>query len=212
MISYLLATIAFFAPPQEWEIAQLQNPSPYLQVAFFGKSLHGFRPSINYAVEEVDVSLKEYLKSVKEIQMADPNSKWRDLGRFAMKGGTGRLTEMASPSAWGEIKILQAILVKNKKAHILTTAILKEDFPKHQKELLQTLQSLQFADTSWEPIVNQEKKEKIESLLLGVIDEAKWKELQQEAQVVAQELGNHWQFLVLKEGRSKMYTVSSDKE
>src|SRR5207253_2333301 len=142
--------------------------------------LHGFRPSINYAVEETDVSLKEYIKSVKEIQMADSSSKWRDLGRFAMKGGTGRLTEMASQSAWGEIKILQAILVKDKKAHILTTAILKEDFPKYQKDLLAALQSLQFAENVWEPMIDKDKKGKIATLLLSVIDEAKWKELQRE--------------------------------
>src|SRR5579872_5748842 len=90
-----------FIPPSGWEIAQLKNPSPHVKVGFIGKGTGEFRPSINLAEEDVDVSLKEYVKAVKELQLADPTTKWRDLGKLPMQSGTGRLTEMSNSSPWG---------------------------------------------------------------------------------------------------------------
>ena len=130
------AEICTFLPPAGWEIAQPKNLSHHVQVGFLGKGSTDFRPSINIAFEDVDVPLKEYVKAVKKIQTAQPKTQWTDLGKFPMKAGTGRLTEITTSTPWGEIKMLQALFVKHGKAYILTGAVLKQDLPKFQAELL----------------------------------------------------------------------------
>ncbi len=136
-----------FTPPPGWEMAKLKNPSPYLKLGFLGKGEKEFRPSINLSVEEgVGVSLKEYVKAVKEIQKEDPTAQLRDLGPFAVKSGSGRLLEIASTSPWGEIRMLQLLFVEGGKAYILTAAALKGDFVKIQSDILQSFQSLSIVE------------------------------------------------------------------
>ena len=78
LLNFASAKHCTFIPPTGWEIAQLKNPSPHVKIGFIGKGTGEFRPSINLAEEEVDVPLKEYVKAVKELQLADPTAKWRD--------------------------------------------------------------------------------------------------------------------------------------
>jgi hypothetical protein len=187
----------------------MKNPSPHVKIGFIGKGTGEFRPSINLAEEEVDVSLKEYVKAVKELQQADPTTKWRDLGKFPMKSGIGRLTEMSSTSPWGEIKILQALFVAEDKAYILTAAVLKEDFMKFQNELLKSFRSLALAETLWSPIADDQERAKFETFFaaLGSSEEKdlEWESLQK--QVISQAaLGPYWQFLALQEGHAKIFS------
>ncbi len=156
--------ICHFSPPAGWEIAQLQDPSPYVQIGFIGKGSSEFRPSINLAFEEIDISLKEYLKAVKETHLLEPGTKWRDLGKFNFQAGIGRLTEINSSSPWGEVKILQALFVKDQTAYILTAACLKEDFPKIQSSLLTSLQSLRLSPDLFTPLVDLSKREALEKI------------------------------------------------
>jgi len=197
-----------FIPPAGWEIAQMKNPSPHVQIGFLGKGSGEFRPSINLAVEEVDVSLKEYVKAVKELQLAEPTVKWRDLGKFQMKSGEGRIAEMTNTSPWGEIKILQAFFVAGDQAYILTAAILKEDFLKFQNQILKSFESLTVAENFWSPIADPAKRAEFEALFssLGVTEEhdAEWETLQRQV-VSHSSLGPYWQFLVLQEGHAKIY-------
>lgn len=133
----LCAAECHFLPPSGWERAQLKTQSPYVKESFVGKGA-----SIHLATEEVDVSLKEYIKAVKELHTADPDTKWRDLGKLQMEAGEGRLIELTQPSAFGEMKILQAIFVGGETAYILTAAALRKDLPKVQAELMKAFKSL----------------------------------------------------------------------
>jgi hypothetical protein len=198
-----------FVPPPGWEIAQLKNPSPHVKVGFIGKGSTDFRPSINLATEEeVDVSLKEYVKAVKELQISDPSTKWRDLGTLPMKAGTGRLVEMSSTGPFGEIKIFQAMFVDEGTAYILTAAALKEDMGKLRSELLQSFQTLNLFEDLWSPIQEEKRKLDFKTLFLSlgtsVEKEVEWGKLQQEVKNHS-DLGPFWQFLVLTEGRAKIY-------
>lgn len=197
-----------FIPPSGWEIAQLKTPSPHVKIGFVGKGSGEFRPSINLAEEEVDVSLKEYVKAVKELQLADPMTQWRDLGKFPAKNSEGRLTEISNPSPWGEIKILQALFVEEETAYILTGAVLKKDFLKVQNELLKSFRSLTLAENLWIPIADAAKRAEFKALFgtLGSSEEkeAEWEHLQQTI-IAHAELGPYWQFLALQEGHAKIY-------
>ena len=189
-------------------MAHLKVPSPHVKIGFVGKGSTEFRPSMNLATEEVDVSLKEYVKAVKELQLADPSVHWRDLGKFPMQGGVGCLTEMSNTSPWGEIKVLQAFLVLRNTAYILTAAVLKKDFPRFQAELLQSFRSLAVVPDLFSPIPDPGQRKDFQTFFaaLGCGDtpDLEWEILQNRVEALTQ-LGPYWQFLALQEGRAKIY-------
>ena len=206
----LASSIPLFSPPSGWQCALPKNLSPHVQVGFIGKGASQFHPSINLATEEIDISLKEYVKAVKEIHIAEKNTAWRDLGKFSMKGGVGRLTEITSPSAWGDVKMLQAILVQEETAYILTAAVLKKEYPSFQKEILQSLQSLSLQPDLSAALGDEKRRREFEETLnaLGNSEnrEEQWERLQKAIAATYPEMGSHWQFLALKEGHARIYT------
>ncbi len=110
---WIQASICYFQPPSDWECVCPKNLSEHVQVGFLGKSKTDFRPSINLSIEEVDLSLMAYVKLIREIHQTEMNLLWRDLGEFTSQAGKGRLGEISSQSTFGEIKMLQGILVKD---------------------------------------------------------------------------------------------------
>lgn len=212
------AKIPLFTPPSGWVCARPQKLSPHVQIGFITKGSYQFHPSINLAIEDVShISLKEYVKAVKEIHLSEKNTTWRDLGKFSMKAGTGRLTEITSNSPWGEVKMLQAILVENSKAYILTAAVLKKEYLEFQKEILQSLQSLTLLPNLPSALASKEKQKEFEEIVqkLGqylpeediVLKQKKeWEELQKTVSEKFPEMGGHWHFLVLQEGYAKIYS------
>jgi hypothetical protein len=208
----LPAPIPFFDPPAGWECAFPENSSPCIQIGFLGKGSTSFRPSINLAIEEIDVDLQQYLKAVKAIHVEEPGTTWRDLGKFKTLGGVGRLTEIATQSPLGPIKMLQMILVLEKTAYILTGASIKDDFLKFQETFIKAFQSLRVTHSLFD-LLPSEKKVKFETFfsMLGksLVDDAekqaKWANLQALVIQEGQEMGTYWQVLVLKFGREKIY-------
>jgi hypothetical protein len=199
------SAIAYFTPPSGWEGAQPKHLSPHVHVGFLGKGKSDFRPSINFASEEVDVSLKDYVKAVKELHKADPNMKWRDLGKFVSKAGEGRLAEIGTTSPWGDVRLLQLIVVKDKMAYILTGSALKSESIELQSELLQAFQSLTVAADLFESLEPAKKQlfSRLLSQLKGAEPEsAAWKELQT-ALKGCPEMGDYWPLLVLNEARKQ---------
>lgn len=204
--------IPLFDPPGDWECAFPDHLSACIQVGFLGKGSTPFRPSINLAIEEIDVGLKRYVKAVKEIHLAQKGTVWRDLGKFNTRLGEGRLTEIATTSPLGAVKMLQMIAVVDKTAYILTGAAIKDEFLRFQESFIQTFQSLRLAGDLFSPLPEAKKKqfEQFFSTLGQSAaeqseQEAKWIDLQK---LVGQEnlgMGNYWQILVLKAGREKIY-------
>lgn len=201
--------ICYFIPPEKWEIAQPKSDLGHLQIGFVNTSYRTFPPRISLATEEdAGTSVKEYVKAVKELQGTDPAIKeWRDLGALKMQGGSGHLIEMQSSSSLGDIKILQAILIKNETAYILTASALKKDFPSIQSQILKTFQSLTLIPDLLAPIKDLGKKEELKKIFasLGKSAEAKTElqNLQKSLKSYA-DLGAYWEFLALKEGADRI--------
>ena len=118
----------FFTPPHNWELVDPKKLSPGVKIGFIGPTKKELRPSINLAIEEVNVSLSDYVLAVKKIHEADPNNRWRDLGKFWTHSRESRLTEIESRSEYGQIRLMQLITLKNKTAYIITASALKEEF------------------------------------------------------------------------------------
>ena len=204
--------IPLFDPPSDWECALADKLSPCVQIGFLGKGSTAFRPSINLAIEEVDVGLKQYVKAVKEIHLAQTGTTWRDLGKFKTRSGEGRLTEIGSTTPLGPIKMLQMILVSNNNAYILTGASTKDDFLRFQEPFIKAFQSLRLTENLFSPLP-VEKKAKFETFFSKLGEsiandsqrEAEWSDLQRLVIQEAPEMGTYWQFLVWKSGREKIY-------
>ena len=217
LLVYSLYGVAIFQPPTGWQAALPKTLSSYVQVGFVGKGSTYFHPSINLAIEEINVSQKEYIEAVRKIHVAKPETTWRNLGKFPMKGGVGTLTEISHPSSQGRVKLLQAILVKDHYAYILTAAMLYKDFPDLQKEILQSLQSLALYP-HWIDAISEENrqaqfKEKFAELghFTAGIDVAmhqtlQWENFQKEVVEDYPEMGSHWHFYALQEGYGKIFT------
>lgn len=215
---FCFGSLCTFIPPEGWEAAFPKNSSTYVQVGFVGPGSTLFRPSINLTVEEeVDLSLKGYVKAVKEVHLSDAKTKWRDLGKFQMQAGEGRLTELTTPSAWGEVKMLQTLFVKDKKAYILTAAFLKEDLAKWQKEILASLRSLTLIPDLFAPISDPLARSSFETFFrsLGQFQteqeleaqrKTQWELLQKESAKHVANAGAYWHYLVLSEGKAKIFS------
>lgn len=205
--------VVLFSPPKDWQYAMPKQVSAHVEVGFIGDGPSFFHPSINLATEEFGGTLKEYLKAVKAIHTAESKTTWRDLGKFVMRGGEGRLTEICSPSPFGEVKLLQAILLKEHKAYILTAAVLKKEFTHLQKEILESLQSLSFHPDLFSALSDPERKSHLEQIFARLDSlnpeekKQEWENLQKQVIQGCPEMGGHWHYLALKEAHDRLFST-----
>lgn len=208
----LLASICHFQPPSEWIAVKSGDPSDRGMIAFIGKAKKDVPPSLSFTTESTELSLREYVKAVKEIHESDLHVAWRDLGEFTFRAGKGRLGEICNPTPHGEMKILQAILVQNGCAYILTGAALKDEFSEHRAALVAAIRSLAvlpdlFSAVS-DPKERDELKNRFENLsLLGSAKEREleWQSLQKTLPKEFAQLGAYWHTLALQEGFNRIF-------
>ncbi|MBI3900600.1 MAG: hypothetical protein HY324_00455 [Chlamydiia bacterium] len=206
--------IPIFHPPDEWEAALPKNHSPFLQIAFLGKGSTELRPSVNLSIEDIDTTEKEYLKAVKSIHRKEPDTTWRDLGKFSTHAGIARLTEITKKVPVGELKMLQLILIKDHKAYILTGAASKADFMKEHSRLLQTFRSFSLPEDLLAPLSSDSRarfedffSHLAEEIKNGYSDQMQAQDVQMFQKVVAENsstMGKYWELLMLKEGLAKI--------
>jgi hypothetical protein len=209
---YLLSAVCLFTPPKAWQAAKPKELSEYVQIGFVAQGSDGFVSSVNLATEAVDCGLKDYVKAVKEIHTAEPNTEWRDLGALKTKSETGRLVQITTKSAWGDLVMLQGIVVKKNVAYILTASMLKKDFSGLQAQVLESLKSMHVVSDLKSEIEDVSLQQKWSSLLktLGENQSSEqnakdWSALQQFVEKETEHLGAYWQFLALQEGHAKIY-------
>ncbi len=154
----------FFIPPKGWEIANPEMLSPRVHICFLGKASQG-APSINLATEPVNVTLDAYVDAVRKIHAGDPNSRWRDLGKYKTLMGEGRLTELETPSDAGMSRMVQLIVIKDQIAYILTASASKENFSKFYKTFDQTLRTLQASANLVESYGNSESRNRLKKMI-----------------------------------------------
>jgi hypothetical protein len=209
-----LASVCTFVPPEGWECVKNPAPSSYVQIGFLGEgdASTPFRPSLNLAIEETHLSLKEYLKVVRELHETEMNVRWRDLGQLTFHAGQGRLTELTSHSPCGEVKMLQGIFVSGGHAYILTGATLKEEFSQHQSKLLSSIRSLVLSPNLFSRIEDKAKRlefeerfKTFETLSTLEMKKAAWEKLQKRILEDFSSLGSYWHFLILQEGYKRIF-------
>ncbi len=130
-----------FTPPAGWKSVDDKLLTPNVRAIVIGQS-STYPPSINLATENYSGTFKEYLKIVRSIG-EQRGSNWKDLGAFKTNAGEGRLTQLDTKSEWGEVRMINLILLKNGIVYILTAAALKSEFAGYYQVFFDTLRSLQ---------------------------------------------------------------------
>ncbi|MBI2743485.1 MAG: hypothetical protein HYX48_06165 [Chlamydiales bacterium] len=149
-----------FTPPEKWEFADPTYLSPRVVVGFIGELRKNFRPSLNLSIEDgVEVEIGEYLKSVKALHEKEPGRRWRDLGSFSTLAGQAHLTSLDTKAKNGEARLLQLILLRDKKAYTLTAAVSKEEFFDYYKDFEKTFRSVRLVDDLLDSLQDPSKKE-----------------------------------------------------
>jgi hypothetical protein len=205
--------ICIFTPPSSWQCADPSNLSSHVTVGYVGKGKSSFNPSLNLAKEEVDIDLKEYVKEVKSIYAQDKSSSVKSLGTIKTLAGEAVLLEICTKTSVGEIRILQAIFVKDNFAYVLTGATTKDEFIKYNKEMQQAFSSLAIVPDLISIIASEGKRSKLNNKIYAFKKEMKEKKLINNKKLLIKqiekfqkflatefhEMGNYWQLLMLEQ-------------
>lgn len=105
------------------------------------KDKTGFSPSINMAIEKIDSSESKYIKAIKANYNGKANYTVSEFPKVSTKSGKAHLFQIDKKQPFGDIRILQMILVQKETAYIVTACALKKEFPTLEKEFLKTFSS-----------------------------------------------------------------------
>ena len=200
LLPYLLfGDICLFTPPQNWQCSDPTKLSGYIKIGFIGKSKKLFKPTLNLAEEEIISTEEDYLSAVKKLHKENINADWKKIGRINTKSGPATLAEVDSKTKYGDVKILQAILVKDKHAYILTGAVLKEDFNLYYKDILNAMKSLTLTDDLFSLIADSSKKNALINKIDNIKNIKKLNQLEKYLKKEFASLGQYWQILLLKD-------------
>lgn len=193
----------FFIPPKDWELSKPETLSPRVKIGFFGKAKSEVPPRLSLATEKVEIPLPEYVKAVIALHRADPNNRVRDLGKMKIPAGDAHLIEIDAKKEYGEFRLWQLLVVKNKTAYIVTASAAKEEFSKLYSVFQSVFNSVVITEDLIEAVSQEEKKSALKNL---------YQKLTQDSQIAFQnsvindytEMGTHWQVLMLQCAHEKI--------
>lgn len=131
-----------FIPPKKWQCIEDKEGLPSkVEVVFVGAGKKGFTPSINIATENTELSLEQYVALAKKYHESQPETLCRNLGPMQTKNDSAELLQINKRTQWGNVRFLQAALIREKKAYVITATCLEEDFASFYPQFLQSFQS-----------------------------------------------------------------------
>lgn len=220
-IFLLLTTLTFakepfysFHPPKKWNLADPAALSPRVKVGFICNRKKSFTPSMNLAIEEVALPLKEYISKVKQIHLSDKKNRWRELGYLQTKSGKAHLSQIETKNSWGHVRLLQSILIKDGYAYILTGVALKDDFPEFHPEFLKSFRSLEIEKCVFCTLETQEKKEQLKAAISSLketwapskdsLKGKPWKTFEAFLTNTFEEKGVYWQIATMQQVQEEL--------
>ena len=216
--SYQPSPFAFFSPPSHWLIASPEKQNSDIKIGFIASKRKVFTPALSFAVEKIDHPLT-YLKAVKSHHLKNRFHTLTDLGEFETKSGKAHLFQIEVKNNWGNIRILQSILIRDQKAYILTGSCLKKDFQEISQLFLQSFRSLTLAKDVFSSIGTEnpltikisDLKKSFSKYLLSAkgckedlfetrfFQDNQWEPFLEAVKQYGQDLGICWQVLAIKE-------------
>ncbi|MFN0065609.1 MAG: hypothetical protein ACKVOH_05165 [Chlamydiales bacterium] len=118
--------------PKDWECIDDPEQLPKkVQLIYIGPAKARFNPSLNLAVEETDMPLQEYVHTAKEYHESVAETQVVALGNLQTRSGTAILLQIDRPTNWGAVRFIQATIVKDNVAYVMTATCLQEEFGDH---------------------------------------------------------------------------------
>lgn len=145
--------IVLFTPPTGWMLADPNALPGRVRTMVVGKGASSFPPSINLSTEPYKGTLKQYLKIVKNMNVAQGHE-WKDLGTIQTQAGVASLSQVDTKSQWGVVRLMHVILVKNGNVYILTASALKDEFSVYYKDFFASMRSLRIFKDPYEMITD----------------------------------------------------------
>ncbi len=131
---------ATFTPPKGWEVLSPSNTPEGITLLARSKPKALFASTINLAMEETSLSLEEYLEEVAKIHCG-PSKHLSPLGLMQTSAGTMHIFQIDEKMAWADLRILQAILVKDSVAYVVTATTEESEFASVITPLLDSIKS-----------------------------------------------------------------------
>lgn len=160
-IAYCKEHYCYFAAPKDWEMQLFEENNP-VKVGFLGRAKDNSRPNLYLSEEEVDCDLKEYVASVKKIYKNNPKFTFTDIGTIQTKSGKAYLAEIESKTEVGITKMMQLMIIKGKRAYVLTGGNSKKNFLSTHSDFIRIFKSVSIEKNPLAFITDQAKKEPIE--------------------------------------------------
>jgi hypothetical protein len=131
------------AVPDAWDQVDTKESPSTVKLILRGKGDYDLPPTMNVAVEQVaaTMSLNQYLECVQTLHKSNPTRRCSVLG--ALPGGREplQLVQVEMESPWGPVNMLQAIMVRDKIAYVITASARQEEFGQQLPTFIKTLQS-----------------------------------------------------------------------
>lgn len=152
-----------FDPPKGWLFT---DPSKYekgVKIGLIESKRRIFTPSISLALEKIgNASLEDYSRALEKIYRCDQFTK---LGTFKTSAGIGHIFQIDKKSQWGEIRLLQGVIIHEGYALILTGTSLKREFLEVHETFLNAFKTLQVYPTLTDSCPDERFKEKIRDIV-----------------------------------------------
>lgn len=142
----LLAETFSIVPPKGWDcISDPEQLPQKVTVIYIGAGKTQFTPSINLASEETTLMPEEYLALAKSYHQGQGGTQCKQLGMVDTRAGKAHLLQIDRPTQWGNVRFIQAVLVRDHKAYVVTATCLQEEFSSLSSLIFKSIQSFSIA-------------------------------------------------------------------
>lgn len=128
--------------PKGWECIRDPEQLPQKVLCIYvGKGKTQFTPSINVSSEKTNLSLMQYTQFAKQHHEKEGGAKCQLLGKFRTKSGEAELLQIDRVTQWGEVRFIQAFLIHEEEAYVITATCLQDEFNLLSVQFFKAIQS-----------------------------------------------------------------------
>lgn len=132
----------YVMPPKGWECINDKAQLPAkVELVLIGTGKGQFTPSINLATEKTELTIEAYIKLAKDYHESQGETLCRSLGTLETREGQAHLLQIDRKTGWGIVRFVQAALIKDGCAYVITATCLQEDFNEFASQFLKSIQS-----------------------------------------------------------------------
>ena len=143
----LLLTSSLFGafhldPPKGWDCVSDTSQLPKkVHCIYIGSAKSALRPTLNVAIEPTHETLSNYYAAAKTYHISEPDTTCQDMGVIKTKCGEAKILQIDRTSNWGNVRFIQASIIIDQVAYVITGTCLREDFSTCCTTFFDTIQS-----------------------------------------------------------------------